>query len=183
MATLKNMIFVGGIHGVGKTTFCNMIFDKYHLVSYSASRLISDAKKQEFGRSKRISDVDTNQDLLVDALEDIRFGDQWFLLDGHFCLIDKAGRIIRVPENTFQQLAPKAIIVLTNAIESIQSRLLGRDNLDYAEEFLKEFQDEELLYAEEVSKMLRVPYLECRFDRAELKPVEMFLMGFGAISK
>jgi adenylate kinase len=180
---MKSMIFVGGVHGVGKTTFCNMIYEKYHLLSYSASRLISDAKKQEFGPSKGISDVDTNQDLLVDALEDIGSGDRWFLLDGHFCLIDKVGRIVRVPENTFQQLAPKAIIVLTNTIESIQDRLLRRDNFDYAEDFLEKFQAEELLYAEEVSKTLRVPYLECRDDHADLKAVEMFLIGFGAISK
>ncbi len=35
------MIFVSGIHGVGKTYFCNMIKDKLGIKNYSASQLIA----------------------------------------------------------------------------------------------------------------------------------------------
>ena len=36
-----NIIFVGGIHGVGKTTFCKNIVKKSELEHFSSSELIS----------------------------------------------------------------------------------------------------------------------------------------------
>lgn len=38
------MIFVGGIHGVGKSFFCDAVKNKLGLNSYSASQLIADKK-------------------------------------------------------------------------------------------------------------------------------------------
>jgi len=39
------MIFVSGIHGVGKTYFCNMIKEKLGIKNYSVSQLIAESRE------------------------------------------------------------------------------------------------------------------------------------------
>lgn len=42
------MIFVSGIHGAGKTYFCNIIKEKLGIKNYSASQLIAERRKKIF---------------------------------------------------------------------------------------------------------------------------------------
>lgn len=42
------MIFVSGIHGVGKTYFCNLVKKKLGIKNYSASQLIAERRKKLF---------------------------------------------------------------------------------------------------------------------------------------
>lgn len=58
------MIFVSGIHGVGKTYFCNLIKEKLGIESYSASHLIADRRNKGFSADKCVSDIDDNQSFL-----------------------------------------------------------------------------------------------------------------------
>ena len=51
---MKNIIFVGGIHGVGKGTFCNLITKQTGIANYSSGKLLSDAKS-DVSISKRTS--------------------------------------------------------------------------------------------------------------------------------
>ena len=46
------MIFVCGIHGVGKTQYCDMLSKKNKIKAYSASSLILEAGKQNFSQKK-----------------------------------------------------------------------------------------------------------------------------------
>ena len=54
---MNNMIFVGGIHGVGKTSFCKKISKAYSLEFYSASALISEIKKEQFSKNKMVEHI------------------------------------------------------------------------------------------------------------------------------
>lgn len=175
------MIFVGGIHGVGKTTVCKMIREYFQIDNYSASAVIANAKGAGFGLVKKVSDIETNQDFLTRALRNMQIGSRWFLLDGHFCLIDTTSQIIRVPEMTFHQLAPKAIIVVQDTVNEIKGRLLSRDNLVYGEQFLEQFQDEELSYAVELANMMDIPYVVFQNNQLRVHQLEEFLRTVGAI--
>lgn len=100
--------------------------------------------------------------------------ENYYFLDGHFCLIDKKGKITKVPEETFNKLAPKAIIVLKDSIENIIDRLYKRDSIMYDHELIKLFQAKELNYSSEISKKLGVPYLEC-ISSGEIDTVSRFI--------
>ena len=41
-----NINFIGGIHGVGKTTFCKLLTERIGYLHYSASSLIKEYKKR-----------------------------------------------------------------------------------------------------------------------------------------
>ncbi|MFB7637685.1 ATP-binding protein [Peribacillus butanolivorans] len=151
------MIFVGGIHGVGKSYFCNSFSREFEILHFSSSELISKQKKEQYSSNKMIKSVNKNQDFLLDALEILELTEEHFLLDGHFCLLNKEGKIIKIPEETFHKLNPNVIILLTDSVESIALRLIERDNREYDFDFLKRFQKEELEYATVISEKLDIP--------------------------
>lgn len=153
------MIFIGGVHGVGKSYFCDRVKHKLGLNAYTASELISERKKEEFTSNKRVCEIDVNQDYLLEAIKILSTTESEFMLDGHFCLLNKNGEVQRIPLVTFTQLSPRAIIVLYDSMESIIERLNKRDGIDYESSAIEVFQKEELIYSQEVSQVLNVPYI------------------------
>lgn len=153
------MIFIGGVHGVGKSFFCDQIKTEMGLEAYSASKLISELKNEEFTVNKKINDIHGNQGYLLEAMKRLSTLEGDFLLDGHFCLLNGEGVVQRIPLATFEQLSPLAIIVLYDKVETIISRLNKRDRVYYEFNKIEAFQREELTYSQEVSIALGVPFL------------------------
>lgn len=44
----KRILFVAGVYGVGKTTLCDILSEKYLISSYSSSELISKCNHEEY---------------------------------------------------------------------------------------------------------------------------------------
>ncbi len=151
------MIFVGGIHGVGKSFFCDAVKNKLGLNSYSASQLIADKKNKVFSKDKFVPDIYDNQLLLVTAVNELRKTEKEFILDGHFCLLNAEGVITRVPIDTYISLQPNKIILIIEKPEVIVERRFKRDRICHRISEITEFQNEERLYAEKVAKQLEVP--------------------------
>ena len=53
-----NINFIGGIHGVGKTTFCKLLTERIGYLHYSASSLIKEYKNLE--KDKKVDKVNEN---------------------------------------------------------------------------------------------------------------------------
>lgn len=151
------MIFISGIHGVGKSYFCEMVKSVIGVATFSASQLISERKKSGFSKDKLIPDIDDNQQYLLDAVRYLNATYAMFLLDGHFCLLNAKRKVTRIPQETFIDLKPDAIIILTEKPEVIATRRKQRDNISYDENEIQEFQNEEIAYATEVARTLGVP--------------------------
>lgn len=153
------MIFISGVHGVGKTYFCNKVSQKLGIKTYSASMLIAEKKKKGFSADKLISDIDINQQYLKCAVDELRTLENSFILDGHFCLLNEKGEITRVPEDTFYELKPDNIILLTEDPNIIAARRKERDGIEYSVEEIQLFQNAEAAYAAEIADMLSIPIL------------------------
>lgn len=150
------VIFVSGIHGVGKSYFCNIMKKRLDVESYSASQLIAARRNEGFSENKFVSDIDDNQDLLVEAIDELREAGKEFILDGHFCLFNESGEITRIPRNTYMILKPDIIILLTEQPEIIADRRLKRDNVCQDVSEIVKFQTEEESYAKEIAEQLGV---------------------------
>lgn len=155
------MIFISGVHGVGKSYFCDLLREHLGVDSYTASTLIAEKKKVGFSSDKHVSDIDKNQLYLLEAVKELRESGKEFLLDGHFCLLDKLGKIARIPMETFTSLAPDAIVLLTEEPAIIAERRKQRDGIDHSAVDIKAFQDEEKTYANDVAALLRIPIRIC----------------------
>lgn len=148
------MIFISGVHGVGKTYFCDMVRKELGIKAYPASRLITEKKKAGFDSNKLVSDIDENQQYLLVAVDELRQKENNFILDGHFCLLDTSGTVTRIGIDTFTSLKPEAIILLTEKPVVISQRRKERDGKEVSPESIDVFQTEEQKYAEEVAAQI-----------------------------
>ena len=151
----KNLIFVGGIHGVGKTTYCKKLSEKLNLPHYSCSQLISTFKKLD-SKNKLTSKIDENQNFLKLAIDKYIPYNSSYILDGHFCLINDKYEIKEIPEETFKNLGITKILLLINSPSNIIRNLKNRDKKDYSEDLVNKFQDKEISYSKIIAKSLNI---------------------------
>ena len=125
------LIFISGIHGAGKSYFCKTVKDRLGVSAYSASLLIAESKQAKFSKDKLIPDINDNQNHLLLAIQKLNAAKSPYLLDGHFCLLDGQGAVARIPKETFSELKPNAIVLLTEKPNIIAERRKQRDNIEY----------------------------------------------------
>ncbi|NLK94698.1 MAG: AAA family ATPase [Clostridiales bacterium] len=152
----KNVIFIGGVHGVGKTTTCNRIVSNINIKHYSSSKLISKLRNDVVNVNKKVIDINNNQNILLQALDIYTDRDTLLLLDGHFCLINRDGAIEKIPIQTFESLGIVHIILLVDNPYKISQRLKDRDYEIYTTEFIDNFQKYEIEYAKIVAKEIGI---------------------------
>ena len=150
----RNIIFVGGIHCVGKTTFSKKIKESIPLVETLSC---SEVLKWENSKKKNVENIENNQNRLIANLVEIIDIDKPYLLDGHFCLLNKNNNVERIGIDTFGDINPEMIILLIEDIDVIQKRLQERDNREYSIDILKKLASEETKYAHEVAQQIGVP--------------------------
>lgn len=155
----RKIIFVGGIHGVGKTTLCAFLSSSLHIKHYSAGNLISSYKQEAFRSNKLTDTIPQNQNILIEAIEAILHPNKYYILDGHFCLLNMDAQVVHIPADTYFAISPIAVILLHDDASEILLRLRARDKEKYSEEQLTAFQHEEIAYSRIIAKSLDVPYL------------------------
>lgn len=149
-----NIIFIGGIHGVGKGTLCKNVASALNMVHLTASEVLKWSDFSEDPSNKRVKDIHSTQDRLIENLNRIVQPNQTYLLDGHFCLQNAEGIIEKVPDNIFIGINPIKIILVTEDPEEIAIRLFQRDGKEYDVQLLKRMQGIEKEHALHVSKIL-----------------------------
>lgn len=152
-----DIFFVGGIHGVGKTTLCNKIANKMNYKTTSASELLKKLDKVSLRRDKTVIDIEKNQEKLLVAIDRFLSKETLILLDGHFCLLKSSENIEKIDIAVFEKLNMKKIFVLKDKPELIRKRLLTRDENEYSVEFLDDFQRKEIEHARNIANKLNIP--------------------------
>lgn len=154
------IIFIGGVHGIGKTPLCKSVCTKFNVIHHSASKLITKYSHIKFPSNKRVENIKRNQDALICAINKYLDTNKNYLLDGHFCLLDQDGVVTKIPLSTFTVISPMAIILLHDDPSNICFRLQDRDGEIYDMDLLSSFQKQELHYSRLVATKLNIPYLK-----------------------
>lgn len=162
------MIFIAGVHGVGKTTLCSSIQANENLVHKSASQLIREAKASAIAsNSKVVADIAGNQKLLIDAVRQITLSGKTLLLDGHFALFNKNRKAEALPTKVFSDLGIDAVLMVHDSPSSILARLRERDGSDITISELRSLQSTESRRAKTVSDELGLPFFRVKaFDES-----------------
>ncbi|WP_300569304.1 ATP-binding protein [Flavobacterium sp.] len=157
----KNIIFIGGIHGVGKGTICKEIVSKTKLIHITASQLL---KWNEISSSdnKLVNNISSTQERLILGLKKTIKKDKQYLLDGHFCLLNSFEIPCRIEEKTFDTINPKIISIVIDDVKKITQRLEIRDKKKYDVKVLNELQEMEIEYAKYLSRKYNIPYIEIK---------------------
>lgn len=151
------MIFIAGVHGVGKSYICNQL--KKDFTIYSASGLIEQYGKIQYYSYKKVYNIGNNQSYLVNAVKQKEKHGEKFILDGHFCLFNANNEVEKISLNIFEQLLIEGIILVWDKEGIIWERIQNREkktNLLTVYE-IAELQEQEIEYAQIVAKELNVP--------------------------
>lgn len=156
-----NIVFIGGIHGVGKSTICQHISRELNMEYLSASELLRWEDINDDTKNKKVKNIPFTQNRLITGLSNTVQEGKYYLLDGHYCLLNEKEEIEKISVDVFKQINPKVLGVIIGDIIEIKTRLDLRDNKNYGFELLEQLQDSELDYAKELSIALKVPlYIE-----------------------
>jgi len=161
-------IFLGGIHGVGKSFVCSNYLKDLQIKVYSASNLIRRYSSNIVDVNKKVDNISSNQTCLIDAIREIPKTYNVIILDGHFCLLDNQSNIVRISEEVLCSLNMVSIIVLYEDITLIRERLKQRDKYDFSIDLLHNIQEEELYYSKYLSQKYNLPYLCVKSSVCEL---------------
>lgn len=152
----SNISFIGGIHGVGKSTICNDLCARLDIEYLSASQVLNWAEINTDAKNKKVNNILLTQDRLINGLCSTVKKEKHYLLDGHYCLFDRDGKVTKIPYETFKAINPVSLHLIIGNIETIKSRIEARDKRTYEYEMLKDMQDQEIAYAKELSEKLKV---------------------------
>lgn len=173
----KNIIFIGGVHCVGKTTFTKKIKE---FIPSVETLSCSEVLKWTNPSNKNVEDVEANQNRLIANLIELIDIDKPYLLDGHFCLLNNDNNVERIGIDIFRDINPEMIILLIEDIDVIRRRLCERDNREYNMETLEHLAAEESKYAQDVSASIGVPIhiLKASEYKKEVENIREFASSF-----
>lgn len=156
----SRLVFLGGVHGVGKSTICEDHLRPAGYACFTASALIREGGSVDVNISKQVSDVDHNQWILLEGLKKVRRSATDVVLDGHYCLLNSERKIEKVPMWLFKEMRADGLALAIGDPAVIAQRLSVRDGHPWTAEFVSNFQTEEVKYAREVADALGVPLHE-----------------------
>lgn len=171
---LKNIIFIGGIHGSGKGRVCDILKGEIDLINLTASEVLN-WKELSSQEEKNVNDINHTQDRLIFNLEKIVEEDKIYLLDGHYCLLNKNGYPEKIPIQTFKDINPIKLILVTAESKIIEGRLKNRDYKSYSIGLIDEFQKLEINYANELSRILETPIHIINSEQFKIEALLNFL--------
>ena len=158
----SKIIFLGGIHGVGKGTLSKKLISELNLEYLSASKLLRWDRVSNDIQNKKVSNISKTQERLLNALKEKCEQNKQYILDGHFCLFNAKGVVEKISFDTFAKINPRIIAVITTNEKIIKQRLEKRDEKIYDIKLLKKMQKIEKDYAVEIASILKIPFFEIK---------------------
>lgn len=82
-----------------------------------------------------------------------------FILDGHLCIFNVEGNVVRIPENFFEETQIEGIVLLQDCPDVISDRINKRDGKTINVQSIEKMQHEEQKFAEELWEKNKIPYV------------------------
>lgn len=148
------IIFLAGVHGVGKTFLGKPVAESLGIKYATASTLIrAELGTGNWDDQKRTVGIDKNQEALIAAVSRISEDNNILILDGHFVLKNESEELVSLPIEIFKRLKIKYIILLVAPSDVVATRLSERNamqTLKSIEELAAAEQEHALLISSEL---------------------------------
>jgi adenylate kinase len=154
--TVRRIAFIGGIHGVGKSTICRRICNELNLEYLLASELLKWREINEDAKNKKVKDISDTQNRLISGLTSAVQKGKNYLLDGHYCLLNSDNEVVNISLETFEKMSLFSLNLILDEISEIKKRLETRDDKSYDYTLLERLQNEEITHAKYLSKTMGI---------------------------
>lgn len=152
-------VFIGGIHGAGKTFLAKPACEKLGLVYATASRLIREERGlATWSDDKKVSDVDANQLALIRAVGRISIECRRLVLDGHFVLRKAAWEYERLSLDVFRSLKFSSVLVIQSPVPVVLDRLTARGDTSWDAQEVAQFCAAEVAHGLHIAEQLGVSF-------------------------
>lgn len=151
---MPKVVFVGGVHGVGKSSMCADAAERVGATHLTASTLIREAKQEAIAvATKRAGDVPGNQELLLNRFfERTSSNSGVVLLDGHYTILNAQGEPVRLGADLFAALGVSTFLCVRGDAKAIAARLANRDGHGPSAQDVAIHQEVELDQAAQVAR-------------------------------
>lgn len=149
------MLFVCGVHGARKTDFANELCKELSLKNYSVRGLIQNKIGQFVSDDNGVKAALEDPRLLIEAIGEMKEFN--YILEGNLCLINSDNKVERVSFEVFSKMHMESLYIIIDRPQQICKRLQNKDKKKWDKKFMKEFQEEEILYASELAHKLSIP--------------------------
>lgn len=154
----RTLYFVGGVHGVGKSTMCKIYASSHDAVHISAGALIRQGKNDFVDISEKIvGDIADNQRLLIAGIAALPAVGT-FIMDGHFAVLNSERMPTPIDLSVFQDLGISGVIVVVDNPSEISNRIENRDRRYVSARDVAKLQRLERKRGEEVAQALNIPF-------------------------
>lgn len=166
-------ILLSGVHGVGKGFWLQKVYDnkdKDDFICLSASELINKYKDAADAGYKKVSDVNNNQSILIEAIKNnFDLSPKRIILDGHICIINSNNNIEKIPLDFFLETRVCGILILEDDANTIFKRLKQRDCRCISLDMIQQIQMKEREYAIELHEkyQLKVCFITHEYSRKQ----------------
>jgi len=155
-----SVIFLAGVHGVGKGYLGMPVAKALGISHFTASQLIREEKgRVTWDADKKAADLDDNQLALVRAVTQKRITDGDILLDGHFVLLNSEGILVPLRQSVFDAMKLSGVILLTEDVQTICGRLSARDGVAKSANDISKLADAESAHAHAVCHAIGLPLI------------------------
>jgi adenylate kinase len=157
------LVFIGGVHGSGKTHLCTLLAPAIGATCYVASALLAEVQKPADAGAKTtlqttdVPNLSRNQELILQKIEERRHNNERLILDGHFCILTAGGDVEDVPIKYFKALRPTVLLLIDIPIREILVRLQRRGGTSFTDQQLATLVVREKAHAHAVSDAFSVP--------------------------
>lgn len=173
-----SVIFLAGVHGVGKGFLGTAVAKTLEISHFTASQLIREEKGlATWGTDKKTSELGDNQQALIRAVSQRRLICPSILLDGHFVLRNAQGILTPLAATVFRELHLSGVILLTEELHTIVGRLAMRDKDETNPYAISELAEAECAHALAVCHELELPLavIHAPTEKSVSDAIERFL--------
>ena len=113
------------------------------------------------------SNKDYNQRILIQRVAELLESNEKIFLAGHFCIINKLGKIEELPSYVFDEISLEKIILLEAPAETIITHLNVRDGKCYSQDLIQSMLITEREAAQDASERLGIPLIKYEMQYSE----------------
>lgn len=116
------ILFVTGIHAVGKSTLCQTLSEYFSAPYYSASDIIKTERKSIETPRRYNSEIDKNASLFKVGIENLLPKHKNLIVDGHTVLLNEKQKPHLVEMSIFENLSIECVLLLVGNLELLVER-------------------------------------------------------------